>query len=174
MLNKFIATGFVAGCLLAATPAFAQSSATQETTGSATITSAITLTKTSDIAFGRVVRPSAGTSTVTIDASSGNRSISGGDGVLLSSTTSRAAYSVGGEGGQSFSISVPSTFNMTRSGGSETIAVSLVGSAASGTLSGSLGAAGSATFGVGGSFGVASSTATGAYTGTFNVTVQYN
>ena len=157
-----------------AAPAFAQATASQSTTGSATIIRPITLSKTSDIAFGKVVRPSTGTSTVAIDAASGTRSISGGDGVLLSSTATRAAYSVGGEGGQSFSISVPSSFSMAHGGGGSAISVALTGTATSGTLSGSLGADGSSSFGVGGSFDVSSTTATGSYSGTFTVTVQYN
>lgn len=154
--------------------AYAQASASQSTTGTATIIRPITLAKTSDIAFGRIVRPSTGTSTVTINPTTGARSISGGDGVLLSSTVSRAAYSVGGEGGQTYSITVPANFAMTRSGGSDTVTVNLVGTATSDTLSGSLGADGTNTFGVGGSFDVSNSTSTGAYSGTFTVTVQYN
>ena len=41
-------------------------------------------------------------------------------------------------------------------------------------LSGALGAAGSATLNLGGSFNLPSTQASGAYTGTFNVTVAYN
>jgi hypothetical protein len=63
---------------------------------------------------------------------------------------------------------------MTRSGGSETLAVTLTPSGTSGTLSGSAGSAGSATFTVGGAFTVASTTVLGNYTGSFNTTVAYN
>jgi hypothetical protein len=174
-MNKLVIVSAAAAAFAAgATPAFAQASVSQSTNGSATIIRPITLAKTSDIAFGKIVRPSTGTSTVTIDPTSGTRSISGGDGVLLSSTATRAAYNVGGEGGQSFSISVPASFALAHSGGSGPISVTLTGTATSGTLSGSLGADGTSSFGVGGSFDVSSSTATGTYSGTFTVTVQYN
>ncbi len=109
-----------------------------------------------------------------INETTGTRTITGGDGVLLSGTSSRATYTVGGEGAQAFSITVPANFSMTRSGGAETIVVTLTASATSGTLSGALASSGTATFGVGGSMDLTSSTATGAYSGTFNVTVQYN
>ena len=155
--------------------AAAQSSSSQTTSGSATIIQPITLTKSTDLAFGKIVRPSSGTNTVSVDEATGARAtVGGGNATLLASTVSRAAYAVAGEGGQTFSISMPASFNMTRAGGAETLTVTLAATAASGTLSGSLGSAGSASFGVGGSVPLSSSTATGAYTGTFDVTVAYN
>lgn len=158
-----------------ATSAFAQASSTQNTTGSTRIIQPIALTKTTDLAFGSVVRPTSGTNTVAIDQATGARSLSGGGNAAAApSTTSRAAYSVAGEGAQTFSITVPATFNMTRVSGSEILAVTLTSTATSGTLSGTLGSAGAATFGVGGSFPVATTTVSGNYTGTFDVTVAYN
>ncbi len=174
MIKRYLQATAVGTALLVAMPAFAQSNATQSTTGTGSIIRAITLAKNSDIAFGRVVRPSAGTSTVTINETNGARSLSGGDGVLLSGAAGRATYTIGGEGAQAFSITVPATFEMTRAGGSDTITVNLSSSAVNGTLTGSLGASGASTFGVGGNFGVTNSTPTGAYSGTFNVTVQYD
>lgn len=156
-------------------PAFAQGSATQSTTGTTKIIQPITLTKDTDLAFGSVVKPNASSNTVTIDASSGSRALTGGgDAALAPSTSGRATYTVGGEGGQTFSISTPATFDMTRAGGSETITVTLTRSATTGTLSGSLGSAGTATFGVGGSFAVSPTTASGSYSGSFDATVAYN
>jgi hypothetical protein len=155
--------------------ASAQSSATQSTTGTGTILQPISLTKDSDLAFGLIVRPSSGTNTVTINQTTGARALSGGgNAALVTSTTSRATYTVGGEGASTFSITVPANFNMTRSGGSETLAVTLTPTATSGTLSGSAGASGTATFGVGGAFPLDNTTVTGAYSGTFNTTVAYN
>ena len=169
-----IALAAVALSVIAA-PALAQTSATQSTTASATIVQPITLTKNSDLAFGSVVKPTSGTNTVTINETTGARTKTGaGDAALATSTTSRAAFSVGGEGGQTFSITVPSTATMTRSGGSETLTVNLVKTGTSGTLSGSIGSAGTASFGVGGNFDVDSTTVSGAYSGSFNTTVAYN
>ena len=155
--------------------AWAQASATQSTTGTGTILQPLTLTKNTDLAFGTIVRASSGSNTVVVNETTGARTLTGGgNSALVTSTTSRATYTVNGEGAQTFSITVPASFNMTRSGGSETLAVTLVSTAASGTLSGSLGSAGSATFGVGGSFPLDNTAVAGSYSGTFNVTVAYN
>lgn len=157
--------------------AFAQASATQSTTGSTRILQAISITKQSDLEFGSIVRPAtAGTNTITIDATTGARALTGtGAGALAAGTNSgRATYTVTGEGGQSFSITPDSTFNMNRVGGGGTIAVNVSASAATGALSGAIGSSGTANFGVGGNFDVADTTATGNYTGTFNVVVAYN
>jgi len=158
------------GLSMLAGSAFAQSSASQTTTGTATIIQPITLMAGTGLAFGTLVRPSTGSGVVTIDQTSGARTVTGGV-VALASTTSRATYTVGGEGGQTFSIAVPATFSLTGPG---TIAVTLTPTAATGTLSNALGVAGAASFGVGGNFTIAAATATGVYSGSYNVTVAYN
>lgn len=151
-------------------------SASATAAGAATVVAPITLVKTTDLAFGSIVRPSLGTNIVTVDATSGVRSVSGsGDAALASSlASSRATYSVGGEGGAAFTITVPSSFTLTRTGGVETLPVTLSASAQSGALGGSTGAIGSTSFSVGGSLPLSSSTVAGDYTGVFNVTVGYN
>jgi Domain of unknown function (DUF4402) len=157
--------------------AFAQASATQSTTGSTRILQAISISKQSDLAFGSIVRSAtAGTNTITIDATDGGREIDGSGGGALAAGTAfgRATYTVTGEGGQSFSITPESTFDMNRVGGGGTITVNVSASAATGALSGAIGSSGTATFGVGGNFDVSDTTATGNYTGTFNVVVAYN
>lgn len=155
--------------------AFAQTSATTSTDGSTRILQAITITKNSDLRFGSIVRPAtAGSNTVSINAGNGDRTLDGtGSAALAASTFGRATYTVNGEGGQTFSISADSTFNMNRSGGGS-ISVTTTRSATAGTLSGDVGSSGSATFGVGGSFTVSNTTQTGDYTGSFNVVVAYN
>ena len=161
--------------LAIAAPAMAQTSATQSTTSSATVIAPISLAKNSDLAFGTVVKPTSGSNSVLVNAGSGSRTLTGaGDAALVTSTTSRAAYTVSGEGGQTFSITAPASFDMTRSGGSEVLTVTVTKTGTSGTLSGSIGSAGTASVGVGGSFGVSSSTVSGAYSGTFDVTTAYN
>jgi hypothetical protein len=150
--------------------AFAQATASVTTTGSATLIQPITLTQGTGLAFGTLVRPGTGTGTATIDSTTGNLTVANGV-VALASTTSRAVYNVAGEGGSTFSIAVPATFNLT---GPSTIPVTLTPTGSTGTLSNALGTAGTASFGVGGNFSIASTTATGSYTGTYNVTVAYN
>jgi hypothetical protein len=159
-----------------AAEAQAPTSASTSATGSASVVQPITLVKNSDLAFGSLVRPSLGSNTVTIDPTSGARTLSGtGDASLAANrTASRATYSVAGEGGATFSVTVPSSFTMARVGGNETLPVTLTASAVSGALSGSIGAGGSANFSIGGSLPLSSTTVSGDYTGTFNVTVGYN
>lgn len=156
-----------------ASPAFAQASAGSSTSGTTRIIQGISIAKTTDLVFGTVVRPSTSTNSVVINETTGARSVSGGgDAVLVTSTSSRAAYTVTGEGAQTFSVTVPATFNMTS--GPNTLVVTTTTTGATGTLSGTIGASGTATVGVGGSFPLATSTATGNYTGTFTTTVAYN
>ncbi len=154
-------------------PAMAQAAASVSTTGTTKIIQPISLAKNSDLAFGTVVRASTGTNSVVIDGTTGARTITGaGDGVLVTSTTSRATFTVTGEGAQTFSISVPASFNMTS--GANTIAVTTAASGATGTLSGTIGSSGTGTFGVGGSFSLPNTQASGSYTGSFTTTVAYN
>jgi len=159
----------------AAASANAQSSSTQSTTTSVKIVQPITLTKNSDLAFGTVVKPNTGANSVTISNASDTPALSGaGDGALAASTTSRAAFTVSGEGGSAFSVTVPASVTMTRSGGAQTLAVNLTASSASGTLSGSIGSTGTASFTVGGAFPVSAGTVSGSYSGAFNTVVAYN
>jgi hypothetical protein len=168
---KLLTSAALIGLLSA--PAMAQDFASQSTTGTGRIVQPITLTKNSDLAFGTVVKPTTGTNTIVIDATTGAISkTGGGDAALAASTSGRATYTAGGEGAQTFAISTPATFNMTS--GANSLTVTLASSSATGTISGTLGTAGTATFGVGGSFPIASGQASGNYTGTFTTTVTYN
>jgi len=157
--------------------ASAQANANQPTTTTGTIFQPILLAKNSDLSFGTVVRPTNGTGTVSIAASNGQRALTGAGALLNSGPNappSRATYTITGEGGQSFSVTTPPNFSMTRTGGSETILVTLTPTITSGQLSGSLGGAGTTAFGVGGSLAISNNTPSGAYVGTFNVVVAYN
>ena len=155
-----------------AAPTLAQNAAAD---GAATIIDQFAVTKDSDLLFGTIVLPSSGSNTVTIAASNGSRSLGGaGNAATVGAGNARAAFTVAGDGGQSFSITVPAEFTLERSGGTETIEVTLAGSAAGGATSGTPGNPGTATFGVGGSFLVASTTLPGLYEGSFTVTVDNN
>lgn len=151
--------------------AWAQS-ATATATSSATLLRPVAVSSSANLVFGRIVLPSSGTGTVTLGAASDTVTAAGGA-AALAGTTSRAAFSIAGEGGQAVTVSVPATVTMSGPSASS-IAVSLTSSVSGSTsLSGSAGAAGSASFFVGGSFSVPSAAATGAYSGTFTVTVAY-
>lgn len=173
MMTKFFKIS--AAALVLATvsaPAFAQSSATTSANATTRIIQAITLTKTADLAFGNVVKPSTGSGTVTIGSGADTIAVTGTGAAAASGTTSRAKFTVGGEGGQTFSVTVPAS--VTMSSGANNLVVTLTGDAATGTLSGALGSAGTATVNVGGAFPITNTTASGNYTGSFNVTVAYN
>ncbi len=158
-----------------AAPALAQSSSTTGA-GSITVIRPLTITKTADLKFGTVVRPATGSGTVAVSAA-GARAVSGGVvGLNSGDTPAAAAFSVAGEGGQAVSVTIPASFSMAN--GTDTLTVttsaSLTGSASSQVLSNALGSAGSLAFTVGGSVPVASTTPTGAYSGTFTVSAAYN
>ena len=158
-------------------PAAAQSSASRSTTANGSIFQPLLVEKNSDLSFGVVSRPTSGNATITIAAATGQRTLSGAGALLnngLNAAPSRASYTVTGEGGQTISINVPASFNMTRTGGSETIPVTLTSTATSAKLSGSTGSSGTSTFGIGGSLTINNTTAGGAYAGVFNVVVDYN
>lgn len=160
-----------------AVPAFAQSTASASGSGTATIIRGLSVTNNANMAFGTIVRPSAGGNSVAV-STAGARSITGGgDAVALGSTSASAAvFTVAGEGGQSISVGVPASFSMLNGSDSLLVTTSndLVGSASAQLLSGSLGGSGSLVVKVGGSFPVTTTTATGTYTGSFTVSSNYN
>jgi hypothetical protein len=171
-MKKFVhAATTCAAALLVSNAAYAQSSATVTANGSTTLIRPITITKTADLAFGRIVKPGTGTGTVAV-ANSADTVIAASGAVALASTTSRAKFTIGGEGGQVISVLVPASFNL--SNGTDTIAVTLDPDLGTTTnLSGSMAAGGSAALNVGGNFNVPNAISTGVYSGSFSVTVAY-
>jgi hypothetical protein len=150
-----------------ASSAFAQvNTSTATAAGSATIIQPITITKNTDLAFGRIVRPASGTDTVTI-ANTADTVGTGGTAVALTSTTSRAKFTIAGESGLTATLTVPASFALTNGANSLTVTLS-----PDQTSPLTLGAT-STTLYVGGSFPVTSTTVSGGYTGSFNVTVAY-
>ena len=148
------------------------------TTGATSVVTAavfrpISLSNPIGLQFGTIVRPASGSGSVAIDAASGTRTPSGGAVGLSSPAPSKATYSVGGEGGQAFSLSIPASFSMTTTGGSITVTLT---STATGSqnLDSTLGSAGTFPFSIGGSIPVSSTSVSGAYNGSFTVSVQYN
>lgn len=134
----------------------------------------ITVAKTSDLNFGAVIRPSAaGTGTVLVNAATGLRTFTGTAQGANSPTPTRAVFTVSGEGGQVFTLTIPATFQMTGPGAPLTVTTT---STASGSqvLSTALGASGTFVFGLGGAFPVTGATTNGTYSGTFTVSVTYN
>lgn len=172
-MKKLFVIAALASCLLGATSAYAQASASTSASGSVTLLRPITITKTADLEFGRVVKPSSGTGTVSMTNASDATTAGSGAVAISGITTSRAKFTIDGEGGQGVSVTVPATFPITN--GTDSITVTTTQNlGTSTTLSNALGAAGSASLNVGGSFSVPSANTTGLYTGTLNVSVAYN
>jgi hypothetical protein len=144
-------------------------------TAVATVFRSLAMTKTSDLTFGRIVRPVTGAGgAVSLAASNAARSAPAGVAWLNLPIPTRAAYTVTGEGGQTLAISVPANFTMTGPSGSTVTVTTNSNVVATPTLSSILGNAGSYSFFVGGSFPVTPATSNGAYTGSFTVTAAYN
>lgn len=172
-MKKIIALALVAAGM-ASTPAFAQAANTSTDTanGSVTIIRPLTITKNTDLVFGRVVQPRLGIGTVSIANNSTTTVAANGAVALSGITTSHAVFTVDGEGGQVVTVSMPSNFDLTK--GTDTITVTLAPDfGATVTLSNALAAAGTKVLKVGGGFNLPSTQASGAYAGTFGVTVAY-
>jgi len=160
--------------LAAAAPALAQASSSQTVTASMNVTQPLQIAKTSDLVFGTIMRPTSGSGNVIIDANTGARTVTGNaSGSTGGSTPTRAAFTVTGEGGMNITVTTPTSMVMTR-GGSDPITVSLNSTMGGGQLSGSPGSSGTASFGIGGQLTLSNTTPSGAYSGSFNVTVAYN
>lgn len=175
-MNKFGIAGALALGILSASPAFAQASASANATGSTTIIQPVTVTKTADLVFGRVVRPASGSDTVSITNASDAVTATGGTAVPIATTgvtTSRAKFTVAGEGGQTVALTVPANFSMTGAGTAIVVTLSS-DKTGSQSLGGALGSSSSINVNVGGSFTLAATQATGAYTGSFTVSAAYN
>jgi hypothetical protein len=156
-----------------ASPAFAQSSNSATTTGTTTIIQPVTIAQDNALAFGTLVRPTSGSSTITIGTGSDTVSATG-SAVVLRGTTSRARYTVTGEGGETVSVTMPATFSLAKTG-APALTVNLARNPSGNlTLSNALGATGTASLDIGGSFSISDTTPTGAYSGTFTVSVAYN
>jgi len=146
-------------------------SSSKQTSAIATVRKAMTLTKTSDLAFGAIGAPDVGSSVVTINATTGARTLTSGTALLLGGLTSgRAQFTVGGQASRSFTITVPTSLTLTRAGGGSLTSTLTATASGAQTLS----ASGAFSLGVGGALTVPSGTAGGDYSGVFTVTVSYN
>jgi hypothetical protein len=148
----------------------AQASATA--TATATIITPITITKTSDINFGNVAVQATTAGTVVMTPA-GVRSATAG--VTLpgtSGTVSAASFTVNGQAGYTYAITLPTTITITDAA-SNTMVVNAFSSTptSTGTLTG-----GTETLNVGATLNVNANQAPGVYTSAspFTVTVNYN
>jgi hypothetical protein len=157
----------------AASPTTPTASISDTDAFTATIYRPISITKTSDLSIGRVVKPTSGSGVVSIDAANGARTVANGVGINTPAPT-HAAYTVTGEGGRAVAITIPTNVTITN-GASGSLALSMTTTTSgTATLSNAVGSQGTYSFGVGGSFTLSAATPSGAYSGAFNVTANYN
>lgn len=147
----------------------AQNSATETANASVTLISPISITKASDLNFGTFVAgETSGTITMTpsgtISTGGGVTEISGGD-------ISAATFTVAGEMGQSYAITLPSSDVILR-GFTEGEFVTLNTFTSNPTNTGVIGT--DTTIAVGGTLTVPANSEAATYTGTFDVIVNYN
>lgn len=143
--------------------------------GSITILRPLTISNSAGLAFGTIIRPDSGSGSVAVSAaSSATRTLSGGTSAVGSGQAA-ASFTLSGEGGQTVSVTIPATFTLSSGANSLTVTTSSdLADASNVALGGTLGSASTKTFYVGGIVPVASTTASGAYSGSFSVTANYN
>jgi hypothetical protein len=174
MLRNTLKLLVLAAGLTLSGQALAQASDSEETTATISLADPIALTEDSALRFGAVLKGSSGSNTVTINPTTGGRSLAGaGNAALVSGpAVGRAAYSVTGEDDATFSITLSNNPTAITNGGTGSLGLVLNRSDTTGTLTG-----GTATFGVGGVVTIDNTDTddvAGAYSANFEVTVAYN
>jgi len=168
--TALLATGAAIAATAIASSAFAAGSVSATAPASVTVISAVTLTKTQDMQFGQIVRPSnASTNTVTLDANDTVTLSGGGNGSTIASTTLSAKFNLNAPPATTYTTTQQLNFTQA---GLTNVAPSLP-VATAGVL-GTVPAAGIQELRFGGQFDVSSATPAQAYTGTLSLTVNYN
>ena len=163
--------------LAAAANAAAPDTQTATTSSDATVLRPITISDGGvALSFGKIVKPrtSAGNGTVTITNAASPGISATGEIVLLGSYT-RPTYTIQGEGTQTYTLTVPATFALAGPS-SSSLTVTLNPSMATGshTFGGTLGSAATDLLYIGASVPITDATTSGAYSGSYDVTVAYN
>lgn len=166
ILKFFIAAIVMTGFTLTA---FSQTSATANGTAAAVIIAPITLTAGTNLHFG-VAYNTGGTVIISVaGVRSGTCAVS-----AALPAHSAGTFTVTGERALTYTTTVPANGAITISNGAVTMAVNDFVHNATGTIPGVAPGTGSETFSVGATLTVGAGQASGTYTGTYPVTVQYN
>ena len=140
--------------------------------GKARIITPITLANTGSQAldFGIIARGTSDATVVVAANAAPGQSVASGDAVIISSTPQTAAkFTVGGETGKTYAITIPSTTQTIISGANT---LNITSFTCSNGVTGTIGT--NDVFYVGGTLSVPAAAVAASYTGTFNVTVNYN
>ncbi|GEJ57364.1 DUF4402 domain-containing protein [Anaeromyxobacter diazotrophicus] len=153
-----------AGAALLALPAAASNTASG--TANAEVVQPIAIAAVQTLEFGKLVAGTGGTVAVSV---AGARTPSGGVIALASPAPRAATFTVTGDSGAAYTVTLPADGSVTLSDGAlHTMAVDSFTSDTTGTITG-----GSVTLTVGATLTVGNGQAQGAYTGTFPVSVDY-
>jgi len=149
---------------------------TATATVTANIIQPITITNNSALGFGNIATGVAGT--VLLNPANASRTASSG--VVLPPTqtgsVTAADFTVSGEGGTAYTLTLPAQTNITQGGNNISINAftSTLTSLSGGILGGTGGTIGTQDVKVGATLNILSTQVPGSYTGTFSVTVNYN
>ena len=132
----------------------------------ATVALALTIVKNADMQFGTISESGAGTVVLATD---GSRTTTGSASILASGPGAAADFLVTGQPSATYSITLPANGTVSLTGPGAPMAVIDFMDDAGGTLVG-----GSDTFNVGATLNVGAAQAADTYSGTFDVTVNYN
>lgn len=105
-MTKLIAAAAVAAVTMGSQSAMAADNATADAT--ATILTALDVTKVNDLRFGAIVKPTTGISSVSV-STGGTRSVVSGDASLQNSTFGAASFSVTGTTGLAYNVELLGT-----------------------------------------------------------------
>jgi hypothetical protein len=147
----------------------AQVSATATANSSARIVSPIQLTKSVDLQFGNIVAsPTAGTLTMAPSAANTRNALGGITLPTVTGSVSAAKFTVAGESGLTYAITLPASATLTSGSNNMTLDAFTTDLTEGGTIGTNN------EFYVGATLNVQADQAAGSYSGTFNVTVNYN
>ncbi len=156
------------GALAAASFATSAQAATTATgTATAEVLSSLTVTATADLQFGQIAANTGGSVTVNADSS-----VSKTGGLISTGSRAPAAFDVVGSPNAMVIVSLPTaSVNLTRVSGTETMQLGSFNTDPNGAFQ--LDTAGAGSFNVGGTLTVGANQVAGTYTGTFQVSVEY-
>lgn len=162
----------LAATLATASPAFAQTvTATAQAQARGVVLLPLTLTKTSDLDFGTVIASQTAAGTVSINADTGARSVTGAVLGVPAYPGGRGLFQGAGTANQIVKLTLNAPTVLTN--GPNTINVVSFGVDQGGLLTRTIDATASFAVGVGGTFGIAAAQPNGLYTAQFSLTAEY-
>lgn len=168
MRNTLRFAAFGAALAAASLATSANAAATATATATAEVLNSLTLTADTNLEFGQIAANTGGTVTVNADSS-----VSSTGALVSTGTRAPASFTVTGSQSAMVIVTLPSSAaTLTRSGGTETMSLDGFNTNPNGAFQLDQ-TTGQGTFQVGGTLHVASSQVPGAYSGTFDVSVEY-